>query len=295
MAEAADGFGKTWITDNALAEIANYPAGMLTLRGLHYRLVARGMTNTIQHYKRVVKAMGDARWEGFVAFETFSDHDRSMVGFTDSNATNVNSQISYAKDQVVSWMSDYSKNKWENQPYYPEIWIEKKALQGVFDEVCSKEGVALGPCKGYPSLTFLNDGAKRFSDAVSEGKQPIILYFGDYDPSGEDIPRSVKENIELIGCDNIKLRRIALMRDQVVEWELPPAPAKKTDSRTKHWNGLGQVELDAVEPKQLQELCREAINSVFDEDKYTELIDAETNERVTYRKELKEYVMNLEL
>src|SRR5690606_1638672 len=120
------------------------------------------------------------------------------------------------------------------------------ALQGVFGPVCQDHGVALGACKGYPSLTFLNDTAERFKEAEEEGKKGIILYFGDYDPSGEDIPRSIYDNLKNdFGCD-VEVRRIALMEKQVVEWNLPPAPAKHTDSRTAAWEGLGQVELDAV-------------------------------------------------
>ena len=43
-----DQFTKSWIIANALEEIQNYEKGILTIRGLHYRLVARGMTNSIQ-------------------------------------------------------------------------------------------------------------------------------------------------------------------------------------------------------------------------------------------------------
>ena len=79
-----DQFDRKWITTNALSEIVNYEDGVLTLRGLHYRLVARGMYNTMRHYKRVVGAMKKARETGLVRYETFSDHDRQMIGWTDA-------------------------------------------------------------------------------------------------------------------------------------------------------------------------------------------------------------------
>ena len=91
-------------------------------------------------------------------------------------------------------MKNYFKNRWENQEYYPEVFIEKKALQGVFQNICRQYDVALGACKGYPSLTFLYESQLRFNSAIYNGKKPIIIYFGDYDPSGEDIPRSIYEN-----------------------------------------------------------------------------------------------------
>lgn len=288
-----DKFTRTWITENSIEVLNDYEPGVLTLRGLYYQLVARGMTNSLQHYKRVVGAMIDARWNGVVDFDAFSDRDRAMVGETKFATTNVGESIEEAKDAIRNWMQIYYKNRWENQPIYPEILIEKKALQGVFESVCARNNIALGACKGYPSLTFLNELSKRFIEAEQDGKRPVILYFGDYDPSGEDIPRAIQENIERLGCESIEVRRIALMREQVLEWRLPAAPAKLTDSRTAKWNGLGQVELDAVEPRKLQSLCQSAIDDIFDEDLYDELKAIETEERVTYQENLRQYVANL--
>lgn len=290
---AKDKFTRKWITENSIEIIGRYEKGMLTLRGLHYQLVSIGMTNTLQHYKRVVSAMIDARWAGLVDFDSFSDHDRAMIGETDSETTDLESSVEKAKDQIKAWMESYYKNRWENQPYYPEVFIEKKALQGVFQKTCFYKGVALGACKGYPSLTFLNDATQRFIDAEENGKIPVILYFGDYDPSGEDIPRAIEENIVKLGCSSIQVRRFALMEHQVIEWRLPPAPAKTTDSRTAKWDGLGQVELDAVKPEKLQNLCEDAIASVFNEELYEALRETEEEERKEYRTQLREFVATL--
>lgn len=69
-----DQFTKAWIKSTAIPIIARYEPGVLTLRGLYYQLVSCGMTNSLNHYKRVVSAMIDARWDGEVDFEAFSDH-----------------------------------------------------------------------------------------------------------------------------------------------------------------------------------------------------------------------------
>lgn len=287
-----DMYSGIWITQNAIEIVKRYEPGILTIRALHYQLVGIGMTNTLQHYKRVVKAMIDARWAGLVDFETFSDHDRNVLGYTNYEETDLDDKIDMGKRQVKAWVNNYSKNRWENQLHAPEVWIEKKALQGVFERTCNNLGVALAPCKGYPSLTFLNEAKERFLEMKQNGKTPVILYFGDYDPSGEDIPRSIEENFNKFGCP-VEVKRIALMEEQVVEWNLPPAPAKETDKRTAKWDGLGQVELDAVEPTKLMELVNEAISFFFDEELYGELIEQEQEERETYVKTLKDYVTNL--
>ncbi len=293
MAKKRDKFTRDWIMQVALQEIRNYAPGDLTIRGLHYRLVSHGMTNSIQHYKRVVSAMIEARWSGEVDFETFSDHDREMIGETDFEMTILEDQVDTAKEAIEGWMKYYSKNRWENQPYYPEVFIEKKALQGVFGSPCAEWNVALGACKGYPSLTFLNNTYYRLLKAFNSGYTPIILYFGDYDPSGEDIPRSIGANLQRMGVE-VEVRRIALMESDVIERGLPPAPIKDGDSRSANWDGLGQVELDAVEPNDLKKMCSDALHDIFDRDLFQELLRQEREEKVKYVAEVKKFVNEIE-
>lgn len=285
-----DQFTRDWIIEQSIDILSNYEPGVLTIRGLHYQLVSRGMTNDIQHYKRVVAATGVARWNGSIAFDAFSDRDRSLATDTEADPSVLEDKIDQAKEQVGLWISSYRLNRWENQPYYPEVFIEKKALEGVFYKPCWRQGVALGACKGYPSLTFLHDATLRFKEAEKRGQQPIILYFGDYDPSGEDIPRALKENIVNLGCESIEVRRICLVESQVTAWNLPPAPTKVTDSRSVHWDGLGQVELDAVKPEKLIELLNDAIDDIFGPNLYDLLMERESNEKSVFQAELKRFV-----
>lgn len=289
---AKDKFTKTWITENSIKIISRYEPGILTLRALHYQLVGIGMTNTVQHYKRVVIAMIQARWEGSVRFSAFSDHDREVLGKTKYEETDLDSSVKEAKNAIYGWMNWYSKNKWENQQYYPEVWIEKKALQGVFQRPCSINNVALAPCKGYPSLTFLYEALQRFQAAERAGKQTIILYFGDYDASGEDIPRSIEENFNKFGTP-VQVKRIALTEEMVIEMKLPPAPTKASDTRAANWDGLGQVELDAVDIEVLRGMCEDAISEVFDEELYDQLNETADQEQTEYIKQLQQYVNGL--
>jgi len=280
-----DRFTAKWICETGIPIVESY-GGNITLRALHYQLVANGMINDVQHYKRVVSTMIEARWNGLVHFGAFLDHERETLGQTDWEITEVDRSADNAKQQIKLWATSYKKNRWENQPIYPEVFIEKKALQGVFEAPCRKWNIALNPCKGYHSLTFLHDAYKRFDEAIDFGKEPIILYFGDYDCSGEDIPRSIGENLKRMGA-SVEVRRIALMVEQVREWKLPPAPTKVKDSRAANWDGIGQVELDAVEPKKITKLCNDAIESVFDETLFDELQDQEEEEQEEFKSILK--------
>lgn len=286
-----DEFTRQWIIEKASNIINEYLEG-ITVRQLHYRLVAIGMTNDMNHYKRVVNAMTQARWNGVVDMGSFIDRERSMYGETRDDEKNLDDEIEYGKSQIKAWMQSYRLNRWSNQDNYIEVGIEKKALQGVFETPCLYNDVGLAPFKGYSSITFLYEAKDRFLDAMERGKNPILLYFGDYDPSGEDIPKSIEKNLKRMGVD-IVVKRIALNPEQIKEMNLPGVPPKITDSRTRNWNGGSVVELDAVEPKTLAKMGESAIKNYFDENRYNELKEKESQERREYRKALKEFVKDI--
>lgn len=286
-----DIYSRSWIIENAKQILSGYPE-RITIRQLHYRLVSIGMINDLNHYKRVVDAMTGARWDNVVSMEAFIDRDRSMFGETKDDEKNLEKEIVFGKVQVSAWMNAYRLNRWSNQDYYIEVWIEKKALQGVFEGPCENNEIGLAPCKGYPSITFLYEAKGRFEDAIDNEKEAVILYFGDYDPSGEDIPRSIKENLGRMGVD-VAVERIALNPNQIKEMALPGVPPKSGDSRSNNWNGGAVVELDAIEPNTLKRMCEDAIKVYFDQDRFTELQERESTEQGKYREALKEYVKTL--
>lgn len=269
----------------------------ITLRGLHYALVSRGMPNTLHDYKRLGSAMTDARWKGLLSFKAFTDNDRMVLGGCDMYRENVEEQVAFAMQLIQNKLNPnwLRHGRWADQPEYVEVWIEKNALRSTFADVCNKKNVVVFPCKGYPSLTWLDKAKDRFDEAEHEEKDCTIIYFGDYDPSGEDIPRSLGDNLERMGSD-ITVERVALLHDQVIEWELPPAPTKRGDTRSVNWDGIGQVELDAVKafkPGKLEELCSAAISDHFDRDIRRNVIKDQKEDRKEYISKLKPELIDL--
>jgi hypothetical protein len=74
---------------------------------------------------------------------------------------------------------------------------------------------------------------------------------------------------------------------------LPPAPTKKSDSRGEKWDGLGQVELDAVLPETIAELCVDAIESCFVESLYEELLELQESEKTEYKSQMREKIIQM--
>jgi len=284
-------YGKDWIIENSVKILETYSGDQITVRQLYYRLVSIGYPNNIPAYKRVVDSTSKARWDNQIEFDAFIDRERTLYGRTAWEPKDLKSEIAHAKNQVKAWLSSYGLNRWSNQNQYVEVWIEKKALQGVFERPCLYKSVALAPCKGYPSLTFLNEAFERLSEVEGQGKEITIIYFGDYDPSGEDIPRSLKDNLSRMGID-IEVERIGLTPEQIAKYKLPGVPAKTTDSRTAAWSGSEAVELDAMDPKDLVKLCEDAIERHFDRDLYQDLKNTEMAQRLKYKAALVEWVAN---
>jgi hypothetical protein len=76
--------------------------------------------------------------------------------------------------------------------------------------------------------------------------------------------------------------RIGLNRDQVDQYNPPPNPAKLTDSRAPWYiaeHGRNSWELDALEPKVIEELILEAIDKLIDKTIYNEDLKKEDKDK----------------
>jgi hypothetical protein len=69
-----------------------------------------------------------------------------------------------------------------------------------------------------------------------------------------------------------------LQPEQIVEWGLPTRPTKKTDGRSKGFEGES-VEVDAIEPTRLRQIVRECIERHVDRRALAVLKTAERSER----------------
>lgn len=247
--------------------VAEYAGMRLTLRQIFYRLVAaQVIENTKSNYQFLSKVLVDARKARKIPYAAIEDRTRSMHKGHGSDlkaAEHFNTYWEY----VTNMDKRYTMPRWWGQPVRVQVWLEKQALQALFEQVTDAEGLDLAVCKGYPSLTFLWEAARTLRGLK---EQIEIIYFGDFDPSGMDIERFVGETLREEFGINVNVTRISITREQIDEYNIPPAPAKPSDSRTAAFteeHGVAwQVELDAIEPRTLQGLIRDAIRVHWDEE-----------------------------
>lgn len=249
----------------------------LTLRQLYYQFVSRDfIKNTQREYKNLGDVINDARLAGQVDWLAIVDRTRNLRSL--SHWTSPSSIIDACARQ-------FRIDKWAGQPRRVEVWIEKDALVGVIEGVCESLDVPFFSCRGFTSQSEMWAAAMRLKQYAADGQRPLVLHFGDHDPSGLDMTRDIRARLEEFAGHEIELRRLALNMDQVEKYEPPPNPAKSTDSRYEGYKaefGEESWELDALEPKVIAELIRSEVAKATDTTRWNEAVDQEE----THKKQL---------
>lgn len=215
--------------------------------------------NTVKNYKRFGDLVGDARLAGLLDWDVMKDRGRELV---------VNPHWDSPADMVRAAAEQFRLDCWEDQPVHIEVMIEKDALSNVFERVCSNLDIGLTANKGYCSLSAMYEAGKRLKAYGDRGKQLVVLYCGDHDPSGIDMTRDVRERLCMFSGYDVEVDRIALNMDQVRKLKAPENPAKVTDPRAKAYireYGEKSWELDAIEPRALDALVTQTVKKYRNE------------------------------
>jgi hypothetical protein len=253
----------------------------MTLRNVHYKFVKnKWYPNTDSSYQKLKRVVGDGRLAGLISWEEIEDQERDLHGFT----------TYAAPEQILSGMADkYHRDLWAGQVWRPEVWVEKKGMTNVVSGICNQLRVDFFACKGYNSLTEAWKAGQRMADYIQRGQRPIVFHLGDHDPSGLDMTRDNRERLELFAGVPVMVVRLALNMDQVEELNLPPDPAKSTDSRFDayelEYGTKSSWEIDALEPTYIRDLIASNVRRIRDEGLWDEALAQEVEDK-RYLKEL---------
>lgn len=245
----------------------------LTLRQVYYQLVARGyIPNNERSYKNIGNLINDGRLAGLIDWNSITDRTRNLRR---------NSHWSKPADVILSAKYSYLLDKWQGQPNYIEVWVEKDALVDIVGQACTSLDAPYFSCRGYTSQSEMWSAAQRF---IRQGNRNgrIIIHLGDHDPSGIDMSRDIQDRLNLFGSD-VYVKRVALSMEQIRTYNPPPNPAKITDSRASKYidkYGNESWELDALEPKVITDLISSEVKSYRDDVIYQAVCDKEKEEKV---------------
>lgn len=256
--------------------IENYQAqGLrLTLRQLYYQLVTvNAIPNNPTAYKNLASLVTSARMAGRLDWDAIEDRGRQPRSVSEFNGL---------RELMDAAFASYRLPRWKGQANYIELWVEKEALAGVLQPLAREHHVTLMVNKGYSSASAMYASSKRILEACHatleseaeedekgniiyppthnfDDEQPVILYLGDHDPSGEDMVRDIHDRLVELGVNEIDVRKVALTTEQVKEYNPPPNPAKITDPRARKYiekHGPVSWEVDALPPAELARIIR---------------------------------------
>jgi len=244
----------------------------LTLRQLYYRLVATGVIpNNQRSYKNLGTAMNTGRMIGLVDWEAIVDRVRE---------TRANAHWDSPKELLEDAAEAFQLDRWEGQENHVEVMCEKDALSGVLEPLCSELDVPFTANRGYSSQSFMWRKGKDLERIYQlQGKDIHVLYLGDHDPSGLDMDRDIEARLATFSHRTpIRVVRLALLMQQIHEYDPPPDPVKVSDSRYREYavkHGEHSWELDALEPAILRKLVEDEINSLRDTDLWMDVMAKE--------------------
>lgn len=142
----------------------------LTLRQAYYQLVARGyIPNNERSYKNIGSLINDGRLAGLIDWYSITDRTRNLRrnGHWDNPA-----------DVIGSARYSYMLDKWQGQPNYVEVWVEKDALVDIVGQACRPLDTPYFSCRGYTSQSEMWSAAQRF---IRQGDREnrFIIHLGD--------------------------------------------------------------------------------------------------------------------
>jgi hypothetical protein len=251
----------TAIIERAAVIVRAYDTSV-TLRQLFYRLVSEQLLpNSQAAYKGLSARTAEARRQA--EFPPLIDRGRTIHRYQHFDGAR----------HALGWLSRiYRLDRTKGQDVSLYIGVEKAGMVIQLQSWFGGLGIPVLALGGYSSQTYVDDVA---ADATDQERPAILLYAGDFDPSGEDIDRDFEDRTD---CWD-KVIRIALTAGQVRDFGLPPNPGKTTDSRAAGFiarhGELVQVELDALDPDDLRALYQAAIDRYWDTSAYEAVLSQE--------------------
>lgn len=261
----------------------------LSLRTVHYNLLndppLRHAKKPGSRYRNDKKSYTDlsdllvrARLDGLVPFDALGDETRPIETWNVHRTA-----ADFVRSQIRRFMKDYWRDLLQSQPNHIEVVGEKNTLLPMVSPVAFEYTVPLTIGRGYCSLPPRKAIVDRWK---ASGKDRLVLVFlSDHDPDGEVIADSFLSSTATdfgIPTGKILAVRAALTADQCREHSIPTdvdaKPSSKNYQKFVAKHGTGACELEAVPPKLLQQLLRDALDSVLDLDAFKAEQDREADD-----------------
>lgn len=255
----------------------------LTVRQLYYQFVARDLVlNNDKEYGKLLSVVNNGRLAGLIDWDAITDRTRPSQSITHWDSP---------EEIITAIGRQFHIDTRSDQDYYFEVWVEKDALVGVLEKVCTRLDIPYLSCRGFISQSSMWEAAQRFIGEEDNGKETFLIHLSDHDPSGIDMSRDIQDRFTMFRS-NCQVRRIALTMDQVERYNPPPNFAKEADSRHAGYvekYGTDSWELDALDPRTITRLIEDAVEDLTDEDRREALLEEQEIHRANILKVAKKW------
>jgi hypothetical protein len=244
----------------------------LTVRMIHYAILndpplrhakkpGSIYRNDLDSYKDLDDLLTRARLTGEIPMEAIEDETRPVALWNVYPTAQV-----FVRKELGSFLKGYWRDLMQSQHNHVEILAEKNTVVPMVRPVASDYCIPLTSGRGFASLPPRANMAERFRKSGKD--KLIVLFVTDFDPSGEEICTSYARSMRDDFGVAVEAVKVALTGEQVARFKLPPKmKAKKDDPNYRKFrkaHGKNAYEIEALEPALLQQLLREAVDSVID-------------------------------
>lgn len=295
-------------TANAICSEYARQGLVLTVRQLYYQFVARGIVpNEQKEYDRLADAVKDARMLGIMDWDYIVDRTRNLTSWKSYKGPeealkelaakyhrdmwapqNQRIEVWVEKDAAIGVIEGVCSSN--SVPFfscrgYTSISEMHEAAQRIRWHVENGNQVTILHIGDHdPSgLDMSRDIEDRLRMFISRDWAGLHMGAGSWTRGA--IRMSMRDKMhesrlkrdpeaDFFEGEPWRVKRIALSYEQVLQYSPPPNPAKQTDARFRSYveeTGLDESwELDALEPRVLQDLVQSEIDLLRDEEKWAE-------------------------
>ncbi len=242
-----------------------------TSRHYYYKLLGYQAVQTTNHpnsakqsYHYVCRLLVKARRRGLLPWEAVIDPGRRRTSYYSWDLPDYVSAKTNSAIRLDLWRGQQATGV--------EVWVEKDTMMTFVNSVVYEYRIPVQVNKGYGSVAAIKEASERYGN----GKGWTLLYVGDFDPSGLDIDRALRDMLRGHGS-RPNIVRIALSQADT-ENLMPNAGLnlKKKDPRTKKFvetYGEDQqaYEVDSLAPHLLRQRILEQLALYVDLAEFVQL------------------------
>jgi len=249
------------------ARYSAYPS----VRDIFYHFIDVLWPNTKSVYKALSAWLRDQRLTEKIDWRLIRDGAKREYDEGDWSLTTPREHVEDFLNLFIDIGARYNLPMWQHQPKKVIVACEKEADYPIIQSLTRDLNVDTFYERGYSGWRPLFETAERIE---SEGKIPVLIVLGDFDPSGEDMVRFLKDAFDKLDVKNLEIEKVAVTKEQIETFKLPHTPedaqeiAKlRKDSRFKKWPyGLYRVETAALRdraPDYFDKVIQEAVLKHF--------------------------------